>query len=146
GAVVETLGAIAALQYECPASLRLGEQLLEGVDFPGSDQRRQAAQLGDTALERCRVRVRRLLRGIEALPAGGMPFGFGNGFGHCMSFGHVKSSRGLYRPAGRRLNRRLCHVDERPRKGYSCKGLPVSRPRERRHALKLVWKAVPQIG
>ena len=33
-AFVKRLGAIAALQYEGLASLRLGDMLLEGIDFP----------------------------------------------------------------------------------------------------------------
>jgi hypothetical protein len=79
-AVAETLRAVATLQQEAPALLRLGHLLLQREDFPGSDQRREHAQFIEHAGEGDRVRIGRLLAGVEAAPAGRAPaFGHGDG-------------------------------------------------------------------
>ena len=86
-AFVESLGTVATLQDERFTALRPREFVLERVDFPRGHQRRQPAQLGDGALERSLVRVGRLLRGRQRLPARRVPVGFGNRASHVRVMG-----------------------------------------------------------
>ncbi len=81
-ALVEGLGAVAALQHERLATLRAGDKILERVDLPARRDRGEAAQVRDDAVQRRLVRVRGLLRRFEALPAGGMPVTFRNRSAH----------------------------------------------------------------
>ena len=67
-AVVEALGAVAALEQEAFAARGLGELVLEVFDFPTGDERREARQLGQGALQGGRVGIDRLLRRRLLLP------------------------------------------------------------------------------
>ena len=69
-AVGERLRAVPALQQEGLAALRRRQPLAQRIDLPGHDDRGQARELGDDALERLRVVVDGLLLRGLALPAG----------------------------------------------------------------------------
>ena len=81
-ALVEALGAIAALQQERLAALRLGELRLQVLDFPRRHDRRQPAQVREHALEVHVIAIGGLLRRVPALPARGMPIGRNVGLRH----------------------------------------------------------------
>ena len=68
GAVVETLGAIAALQQEASPLRRFGQQVPERHDLPRGDQRRQLAQLRERSCQLIRIRINRLLGMRTCLP------------------------------------------------------------------------------
>jgi hypothetical protein len=72
-AVVEDLGAVAALQQEALAILRLRQLLAQVHHFARSHQRRQRMQFVQDAFELLRVAIGRLLHRLAAAPAGGRP-------------------------------------------------------------------------
>ena len=81
-ALVEALGAIAALQQERFAALRLRELRLQVLDFPRRHDRRQPAELREHALQVGAIAIRGLLRRVPALPARGVPIGRNLGLRH----------------------------------------------------------------
>src|SRR5690606_24628690 len=74
-ALVEALRAIAALQQEGVSALSGRELLLQRLDLPGRDDRRERGEAPQRGLEARAVLVRRLLGCGPALPAGRVPLG-----------------------------------------------------------------------
>jgi hypothetical protein len=103
-AFVEALGAIAALQQEGIAALRLGELRFEVLDLPGRHDRRQVAQLREHAFQVAPVAVRGLLGSVPALPARWVPIRWNVGLGHVLA-GAVRNA-GTIPPLLRRPKKR----------------------------------------
>jgi hypothetical protein len=61
-AVLEALRTVPTLDQEGAPALRFGKLRLEFLDFPGGDERRQATQFREHALDARRIRIGRLLR------------------------------------------------------------------------------------
>jgi hypothetical protein len=72
-AILEALGAIAALKQKLLAALRGCELRVQLLHLPGDDEGGQPTQGSDRALESHRIAVLRLLSGRTALPACRMP-------------------------------------------------------------------------
>ena len=119
-ALVEALGAVAALQQERFAALRLGELRLQFLDFPGRDDRRQPAELRQHAVQVGAITIGRLLSRMPALPARGVPIGRNVRLRHDGIGRRANSAHYTARPHGR------------PKKPLETARYGASRPRRRR--------------